>query len=474
VTKYVNLNAMLKTIHRHIAFFILLFVISALLLYFSYYNEFCEGAADNIWHYYFSKYALTYPDFFLHHWGKPIFIILSTWFAQFGFYGMKVFNIICAITTAIYIYKILVHLNIYSAWASVVVIFFTPLYFIVVQSALTEPLFALILTCCIYYYLTDKDITASIILSFILFSRSEGMFILACFAVYLIIIKKWKVLPFLFLGFIIYSFVGYFMGHDFFWYFTENPYSLNSPYGHGHYTDILKRYNDIWGLPFLITLCVSTVTLFYYFLKEKQYLFWKSQNETSKIMYLVFVPSSVFLVFHLYVWHYGLCGSAGLERVLACVLPCNVILIFWAINKIFLPKISNIFVVILLFFHVQTPFKTFSYPLKAWGADRCELEAAEWFKTIMPEKCIIYYAYPNIIFNLNKDPFDKYLNREQFAYNKDCSENETLPTFFFWDSAFSVSSCGVKIEDVEKCNYKQIKEFTDGGNFRLIVFEKIK
>ena len=130
---------MLKTIQRHIVFFTLLFVISTLLLYFSYYNEFCEGAADNIWHYYFSKYALNYPDFFLHHWGKPLFILLSTWFAQFGFYGMKVFNIICAIITSIYVYKILVHFKIHSAWASVVVLFFSPLYFIVAQSALTDP-----------------------------------------------------------------------------------------------------------------------------------------------------------------------------------------------------------------------------------------------------------------------------------------------------------------------------------------------
>ena len=32
----------------------------------------------------------------------------------------------------------------------------------------------------------------------------------------------------------------------------------------------------------------------------------------------------------------------------------------------------------------------------------------------------------------------------------------------------------VKLDDVEKCNYKKIKEFTDGANFRLIVFQKLQ
>ena len=80
----------LKKLTSNYFFIFLLFVSSCVLIYFSYYNEICEGGPDNIWHYYFSKYALTYPDFFLHHWGKPLFIILSTWFAQFGFFGMKV------------------------------------------------------------------------------------------------------------------------------------------------------------------------------------------------------------------------------------------------------------------------------------------------------------------------------------------------------------------------------------------------
>lgn len=462
----------------HIIFYSLVITTVSILLYFGYHNEISEGGPDNIWHFYFSKYAIKYPDFFLHHWGKPVFIALTTGFAQFGFYGMKIFNILCGLASTIFVYKTLSHLNIKQPWIAAPILLFTPLYFIVLQSSLTEPLFSLILIISVYLFFTDRNILACILLSFLPFSRSEGMFMILCYAVYLIIIHKWKLLPLLSIGFVFYSSLGYFMGHDFLWYFTENPYNLNSPYGHGHFLDILKRYDNIWGLPFLIILSISTIGIIVLYFKQKQYIFWKSINETSKVLYLVVIPSLVFLFFHLYVWHFGLCGSAGLERVLASVIPLFALSTVWFINKTLYDYMSNTAVLsligVFLFFHIQTPFKNFSYPLMSWGAERCELDAAKWFETIVPEKCVIYYAHPSIIFNLERDPFDKNLNREEYAFNKDCSGNETLPTFFFWDSMFSENPCGITPNDVLKCGYREIKSFDDGGSFKLIVFEKIR
>jgi hypothetical protein len=460
-------------------FIITSIIIFSILLYLSYFNEISEGGPDGYWHYNYSKYALNYPDLFLHHWGKPLFILLSTTFSQFGIYGLKVFNVICGLLTSIFIYKTLLHLNVKFAWISSLFLLFTPLYFLILQSALTEPLFSLILSGCVYFYITNKNILASILVSFILFSRSEGMFIIPCFGLYLLIIKKWKLLPLLFTGFVVYAFVGLLMGHEFLWYFSENPYNLQSPYGHGHFMDILKRYDSIWGSLFLILLIISFITIIFLYFKEKQYVFWKEINETSKIVYLVVIPSLAFLIFHLLVWHFGMCGSAGLERVLACVLPLNVLLTIWALNKLIFIRFSKLisftFISIILFFHLQAPFKALSYPLKSWGSDRCFLDATNWFKTIMPNgEFIVYYTYPNVTFNLNRDPFNKFLNRELTAFKKNCQDDTKLPIYLFWESAYSENSCGIRIEDVEKCNYKNIKEFTDGGDFKLIVFEKEK
>jgi hypothetical protein len=364
------------------------------------------------------------------------------------------------------------------AWVSAPLLLFSPLYFIALQSSLTEPLFSLMLSSVVYLYFTNKNILATIILSFTLFSRSEGMFIIPCFAVYLVLIRKWALLPLLLTGFFIYACMGFFMGHDFLWYFSENPYNLQSPYGHGHFMDILNRYRNIWGSPFVILLCLSVLILCFFYIKEKQFLFWKLPNETAKIAYLVAVPSIAFTVFHLYVWHFGLCGSAGLERVLACVLPLNALLTVWSLNKLFLSRVPALLsyaaIVLFLFFHLKTPFKIFQYPLKAWGPEKCVLDATNWFKTIQPKKYVLFYAYPSVVFNLDREPFDKAMNKELFSYDKSCVEKENLPTYLFWDSSFSESSCGIKIQDVLNCNYKQINEFKDGDLFKIIIFERIQ
>ena len=465
-----------KIIINNLFFTILLLISGGILLYFGYYNEFCEGGPDNFWHYYFSKYAFQFPNFFLHHWGKPIFILLTTGFAQFGFYGIVVFNVICGLLSTIVSYKILQHLNINYKWLIVPLLLFSPLYFLVLQSSLTEPLFSLLLITGSYLYLKQKYILGSLVLSFLLFSRSEGLFILVCFATFLLIIRQWKSLPLLGFGFIIYAIVGKLMGHDFFWYFTENPYALESPYGHGHFMDMLYQYKDIWGLPFLITLCISTVVLFYYFFKQKQYLFWKPINETSYVFYLIFVPAFVFLLFHLTVWHFGMCGSAGLRRVLACVFPCFAVLSMWGINKLVFDRwskiLSSVLIIVFLVYHLQSPFSTFGFPLKSYGPDREVQNAARYAKTIMPENCIVYYAQPGIIFDLDRNPFDKVHNAELFGFKDICNNKNELPSFVFWDSQFSEFSCGVTPADVENCGYTLLKELYDSSEFHLKVYKK--
>ena len=468
---------MLSKLKPHTLFILLLSVSAGILIYFSYYNEFYEGGPDTIWHYYFSKYALYNTQFFLHHWGKPFFILLSTWFAQFGFFGIKIFNVLCGSASAIIAYKILQHLRVPYKWSIVPLLIFSPLYFIILQSSLTEPLFSLILISGIYLYFKNKYLPATILLSFLLFSRSEGSFMLVCFAAYLGIMKQWKYLPFFLTAFVLYAIAGVLMGHNFFWYFKENPYEYISPYGHGHFMDILNRYKDIWGLPFTIALCLAgSITLFLYF-KEKQFIFWKPANETAQLFYLVFIPAAVFTAFHLYAWHFGLFGSAGLERVLACVFPCFAVLTIWAFNKILLSKIpksvSLSLLLIFLFFHIQTPFRVFSYPLKAYGRQKALMDAGKWFITSKPDSSVIFYVDPTLIFQMNKNPFDKNLNREQFAFDPECKQQETLPAYFFWDSQYSDQLCNKKQADVEKCDYKNIKEFTDEDQLRIIVYEKL-
>jgi len=455
--------------------FLLIIFCFSVLLYFAPKNEFCEGGADNYWHYFFSKYSYQYPEFFLHHWGKPLFILLSGPFSQFGFMGIKLFNILCGILSSLICYRFCKDLGLKHSWLAIPILIFTPVYFLVLQTALTEPLFSLILIFSSYLLYKESFFAGAIVASLLVFSRTEGLFIVFYYASYLVLIKQWKYIPLLASTFIAYAFIGLLAGHDFLWFFTEMPYSVESPYGRGNWFHFFKYYKNIWGTPHLILLVSGIIILAINILKNKELNVFKNVSNNAKIILLVLVPAFLFFSFHVIAWKYGKFGSAGLERVFACMIPCCAILCVYAVNAVSNIKLPQwaIYssIAIALFFIIAYPFNLYHFPLKAVSDEKAEREAAEWFKLNKKEGQIIYYAHPAIVFYADLNPFDKVNNRECFAYHKDCAIEKTKPFYYFWDSAFSEFSCNTSLKDLESCpGMKRIKEFKE-NNFQLYIYE---
>jgi len=464
---------------KHLPAIVILILTSGLLGYFAFFNEFSEGGADNIWHYYFSKYAPMYPEFFLHHWGKPFFILLSTSFAQFGFYGLQIFNILVGLTTAIITYKFCEALEIKFKWYSIVLLLFTPLYFIIIQSGMTEPLMSLVLVSSMYLLYKEKYLAGAILMSFSIYTRTEGSFLTLYVLFYLLWIGKWKYIPLLGVGFLAYSLIGKFTGHDFLWFFTENPYKLESPYGHGNWLDIVSKYKFIWGTPQTILLVISLAVLLVNCFSTIASIDRKKLNTEYKILLLVVGPGVLFFLFHIVAWRFGMFGSLGLERVMASVSPFFVILCCYGINKMIvlrLPaKFSLPLIGIILFFVVRSTFEVYHFPLKASYDAKVEFEAAKWFKKNYTQDCVVYYAHPGIIFYTDRNPFDKNLNIEQFDLNVDNITDKSLPTYIFWDSQFSESSCRLKLNDLlNSPKVKLIHPLFEDSGFKMYVFELVR
>ena len=119
---------------------------------------------------------------------------------------------------------------------------------------------SLVLVAAIYLLYQEKYLAGALLMSFSIYTRTEGTFLTVYILLYLLLIGKWKYIPLLGVGFLIYSFIGKFSGHDFLWFFSENPYKAESPYGHGGWLDILQRYKVIWGTPQTILLIISLVS----------------------------------------------------------------------------------------------------------------------------------------------------------------------------------------------------------------------
>lgn len=459
-------------------FIIVLGCTATALFYYGYYDQIWEGGADGYWHYFISKYAPENTHLFINHWGKPIFTLLSSPFSQFGFYGLIVFNILCGIGSAVVTFLFCQTLGFRATWLSAIVLLFNALYFFVLQSGMTEPLFSLLFILSAYLLYNEKYLAGALIASFLIYSRSEGMFFIILFAGYLLLNRQWKYVPLLASAFIVYSFVGYFSGHDFLWYFTENPYALNSVYGHGTWFHFFEKYSIIFGNTHTWLLLVGILLLILSLGSTKDYyLFKRPMGKHLKVTLLVFVPSLAFFLFHVYAWAEGKFASAGLERVMACILPGTAILSMYPVNLLNKLKVNKVILFALNVFLanklIADTFNTYSFPLQAWGPEKAEREAGEWLKKVREPNTQLFYAHPGIVFFTDENPYSL-ANRESNLLDLNCEFKGLQHFYYVWDSHFSEGAFGQKLETLKTCEkLKLLASFGEdrADAFRVHVFE---
>jgi hypothetical protein len=235
------------------AIIILLFSFIYLFLL-SYFSKGLYGDSDSIAHYHLARFAFKYPYHFIHHWGKPLYTTLCAPFAQFGFQGAMTFNILCGLLTAWFVYRITTELKFRNALMVIPFSLLAPVYMVTMMTGLTEILFGLVLVAGIYFFIKEKSILSAVIISFIPYARTEGLMFLFIFFLAFIVKRKFKAIPFLLTGFVIYSIAGYSYYEDIFWFFTKMPYGEEGSklYGSGSFFYYLGKFDITMGWPLLV------------------------------------------------------------------------------------------------------------------------------------------------------------------------------------------------------------------------------
>ncbi len=134
-------------------------------------NDFTGDTGDSLMHYLYSHYSFKHPGLFLNHWAKPLFVLISSPFSQFGFQGIKIFNCLMASLTCFFTLVTAQKLKLKYWWLVVIIMFFSPLYFRLIFSGLTEYMFGLALILSIYLAISKRIIPAIIIVSFLPFIK---------------------------------------------------------------------------------------------------------------------------------------------------------------------------------------------------------------------------------------------------------------------------------------------------------------
>jgi hypothetical protein len=413
---------------------------------------FCTGtgdSGDSISHYLYAKYAPRHPALFFNHWAKPLFVLLASPFAQFGFTGMKTFNALASLLTIIITYCIAVRLQIKNAIVIVVILIFTPLYYILTFSGLTEPLFALGTAAGIYMAVKEKHLASAVIVSFLPFIRSEGLIIAGVFTLYFIYKKQWKVSLWLLCGSFVYSIAGYFVYHDFLWVFNEIPYArMSSTYGHGKPFDFVIGLMYVVGVPIYILIWIGVFCLMIPAIKRK------TKAETH---ILILTGFFALLIGHSLFWYFGIFNSMGLKRVMLCMMPMSAIIALKGFNFITedlirKEKIKRTMQSLLIVYIIVFPFSSNPAAIK-WKRDmmlstdqQLARKAADFILKNKGAEYIIVTTHPYIAEVMNIDFFDESRRRELNRQNISLMRPGDI---LIWENWLSVVERGITKESLD-------------------------
>jgi hypothetical protein len=417
-------------------------------------SEIPADSGDGIMHYFISNASWENPILLLHHWGKPLFILLSSPFSQLGFSGIVTFNILVFTSTILIAWNIASKFNL-SIWLTIlfpILLINIQDYSITVLGGLTEPLFNLFFLLTFWLLVTKKWFWLAIITSFLPFLRSEGQLPVVLIFFILLYYKQYKYISFLLVGFVLYSIVGFFALNDFWWYFTKSPYAMNNGiYQHGNWNHYFISYKNYLGNPGLFVFVGAFIYLIIQLLKKR----WNS-IEFTYIFYIYGTFVGI-VVLHSYFWATGQNASLGLTRITTQAMPTFVLLnlIYIEKSRFGQHKFSGYVIGSISLFIAFNSIFSKHFPIKSNALELQVINAVKSLKnTINPDQRLFYH-HPLFCFQFGDNPFKK--NQSCIFYYCDDLEsdikNKMKPgDLIVRDSQFGPQEQGLALESITKSN----------------------
>ncbi|RSK51278.1 hypothetical protein [Hymenobacter rigui] len=278
-------------------------------------------SSDSIMHYLFARYAFLHPVNFLESWSKPLVVQLMAGPAQLGLRGVMVLQCALVAAAAGLAYDAARQLRLPWPWLAMVFCYASADYFRIQFSGLTEPTFSVVLMAAVALALRSRVAWGAAVISFLPFARSEGFLLLAVYGLYVLLIRQWRALPWLGLGFVVYGVAGLFVYQDFLWVFTRNAYPVHNTdyaFASGQITHFVLGLADTIGWVQYGLFWLGAGGMVWAWLKPGKRL--RPNLFTAEVL-LVYGSIVVFVAAHTVFWMFNLFGSLGLIRVLCSLVP---------------------------------------------------------------------------------------------------------------------------------------------------------
>ena len=463
----------IKTITDKYLPLILLGIISCTMVILTIISEGYPGGADNINHYFLSRFAFQYHLLFFDSWGRPFYTILSSPFAQLGFVSVKLLNVFFGMCTAYFAYLIAKRLEIKPSYLVMVFVVFTPIYCVMLPTSLTEILFSLMLVLAVFFFFRKNYIASAIVISFLPFARSEGIIMIPLFFLAFLLKSRFKPIAFLLTGFVVLSIIGSFFYKDLLWIIHNPPYPIHHPI----YKDkgpLLHFYNNrhfIFGTPMMILFVAGTIWLLFQFIRNKLSL----KTNIFFMILLILVPFVGYFIFHSLLYWKALGGSLGLIRVIAAVIPLAAIVALmgyqWIVQILFKHPWQQVGIMIITSIAVITAcFRIYPFPFMLSPEESSIKSATNWVKAAGLSHKKILFNDLNVPFYMGLDPYNGAVCAQKwFVHHKDPAPEMPDSTVFIWDSHFGANECQVPLDSlIKNPHYKLLNRFLPIGEYKTL------
>jgi hypothetical protein len=442
--------------------------------------NFTGDHGDGIMHYLIAKTAPRSPQLFFDLWGKPLFTLVASPFAQLGFQGLHFMNALLAVGTVLIAIATAKKLGLRFSWILFPFIILAPVYFSELYCAMTEPFFAFMLSAIIFLYTDKRFASAAVVTSLLPLARQEGYFLIVALLVIFLMKGRFRFIPHLFIGLVLFSLLGFFFQGDFFILINKHPYTGNDMYGHGDFLHFFRGTEVMLGfhLEILLVAGLLIISNKYFFSLRKNLSLAEGERENYHTEFYLIAGFVVFFYFaHAIMWWKGIFSSYGLYRVFACIVPLIGLIALRALNKItlfFERKFGNPAIIgSLIMFTALSGIILFSrsnFPPAEYKSREEKLlsEAGNWVKENNMNYQKIYFSHPYNVIIYNVNPKEKKDSDELMYVNADQIEENSV---VIWDKNFGTQTGWPRQRLASDNNFMLLKTFSEGES-EIMVYKK--
>lgn len=408
-----------------------------------------EGG-DGIQHYQIAHFSWQHPLLFLDHWGKPLFTLLSSPFAQLGHWGMTLFNALCFVATCWAADGLLRKAGTLARWLFPPMLVLVPVYGSMVLAGMTEPLFALLAVLVLRALHDERFVLAMVLVSFMPYARPEHI-AFAPFAILFVAWRRqWKALWFLVTGHVIYGLAGLFAFGDPLWVINRDPYTgAQDIYGSGEMGHFVEHLPESLGTPLLWVFVIAAgVGIVLWFRRPEE------RNTLRLLCVCAVLPSLAILLVHSVLWWKGWKGSLGLLRIMATFAPLVVLVAIWPMVRAGAIFIRSVYVqwilgLLVMVYYPACAVRSFLIqqpaPVMAGAYDRFISSVGQRVGELKDQYGRVLYFHPHVAYAADLDPYDPSAAIPGIGGAVDADELQD-GDLLVWDSHFGPNEGGVPLD----------------------------